>query len=241
MAFPALGKPRTMEDRALAAKVSEGDSAAFEELYDRHHRGILSLCRHLLRSPEEAEDATQQTFVAAYRQLTSGKPPAHPRAWLYAVARNRCISTLRERRELASDALPVSTAGLSDEVEERHDLRALVQDIGRLPQDQRAALVLTEVADLEQSEAAEVIGCPPKKVRALVYQARSTLSGWREARDRPCREVRSQIVSAHGGQLRRRSIRRHLQVCGDCAAFERSMVDHRRKVALVLPVCPDSH
>ena len=100
--------------------------------------------------------------------------------------------------------MPAATAGLSEEVERRDDLRALLGDIGRLPEEQRAALVLTEVGDLEQAEVAEVIGCPRKKVGALVYQARSTLSGWREARDRPCREVRTQIASARGGQLRRR-------------------------------------
>src|SRR3954465_3031489 len=71
----------------------------FEAIYDRHHAALFGFCRHMLGSREEAEDALQQVFVAAYRELQAGREPEHLRAWLYAIARNRCVSMLRARRD----------------------------------------------------------------------------------------------------------------------------------------------
>jgi RNA polymerase sigma factor (sigma-70 family) len=227
-----------VEDRQLAALAAAGDESAFETIFERHHRGLLSLCRHLLGSLEEAEDALQHTFAVAYRQLAEREPPEHLRAWLYAAARNRCVDVLRTRRELPSELPPASTAGLSEEVERRSDLRELVDDIGRLPEDQRAALVMSEIQELRHAEVAQVLGCPREKVRALVYQARSSLSGWREARELPCREVRQELVVARGGALRRGALRRHLKLCRECTAFREDVDRQRRRVALVLPVLP---
>ena len=226
------------EDRHLAALAAAGDESAFEAIFERHHLGLLSLCRHLLGPLEEAEDAVQHTFAAAFRQLVEHDPPNHLRAWLYATARNRCVDQLRARRELPSERPPTSTAGLGEEVERRSDLRELVDDMGRLPDDQRAALVLSELEELRHTEVAEVLGCPPKKVRALVYQARSSLSGWREARALPCRDVRQELAVARGAALRQGHLRRHLKVCPQCAAFRRDMDRQRRRIALVLPVLP---
>jgi RNA polymerase sigma factor (sigma-70 family) len=235
---PRKADLRRVEDRQLAALAAAGDEWAFEAIFERHHRGLLSLCRHLLGSLEEAEDALQHTFAAAYRQLAEREPPEHLRAWLYTAARNRCLDVLRTRRELPSQLAPASTAGLSEEVERRSDLRELVDDIGRLPEDQRAALVMSEIQELGHAEVAQVLGCRREKVRALVYQARSSLSGWREARALPCREVRQELVVARGGALRRGALRRHLKLCTECAAFRKDVDRQRRRVALVLPVLP---
>jgi RNA polymerase sigma factor (sigma-70 family) len=226
------------EDRRLAALAAEGHESAFEAIFERHHRGLLSLCRHLLGSPEEAEDAVQHTFAAAYGQLVERKPPEHLRAWLYATARNRCLDVLRARRDLPAEPSPASTSGLSEEVERRSDLRELLDDIRRLPENQRAALVMSEVEALGHGEVAEVLGCPREKVRALVYQARSSLSGWREARALPCREVQQELAVARGGALRRAHLRRHLKLCPDCLAFRERIDGQRRRVAVLLPVLP---
>jgi RNA polymerase sigma factor (sigma-70 family) len=239
----AVRTPRRAElsrapDGRLAALAAAGDESAFEAIFERHHRGLLALCRHLLGSLEEAEDALQHTFAAAYRQFTEREPPRNLRAWLYASARNRCLDVLRTRRELPAGVAPASTAGLSEEVERRSDLRELVDDIRRLPEDQRAALVMSEIAELEHAEVAEVLGCPREKVRALVYQARSSLSGWREARALPCRDVRRELAVARGGALRRAHLRRHLKVCPECAAFRQDVDRQRRRLVLVLPVLP---
>jgi RNA polymerase sigma factor (sigma-70 family) len=228
------------EDHRLATLASEGDEVAFEAIFERHHRGLLTLSRHMLGSREEAEDALQHTFAAAYRQLTRNGPPEHMRAWLYATARNRCSSVLRARRELPHGDVPAATAWLPDEVERRNDLRELVNDIQRLPEDQRVALVLAELEDLDHAEISEVLGCRRDKVRSLVFQARATLGGWREARATPCREVREELATARGPELRRAHLRRHLAVCADCRAFREEVDQQRRRVALLLPPIPIS-
>jgi RNA polymerase sigma factor (sigma-70 family) len=230
--------PGRADDRRLAESAAAGDASAFEAIFERHHRGLLSLCRHLLGSREEAEDALQHTFAVAYRELVQSGPPRHLRAWLYATARNRCLDILRRRRELPAALPAAATEGLPEEVERRSDLRELVDDIGRLPEDQRAALVLSELGDMPHAEVADVLGCGRDKVRALVYQARSALAGWREARALPCRAVREEIAIARGAGLRRGHLRRHLKVCRHCAAFRQDVDRQRRRVAALLPVVP---
>src|SRR4051812_20877360 len=160
-------------DARLAARLREGDDDAFEAIYDRHQRGLLAFCRHMLGSREEAEDALQQTFLSAHRALATSDEPIALRAWLYAIARNRCISMLRARRdEVSSESVPEpSVEGLAAEVQRREDLRALLRDVEDLPDDQRAALVLAELGDLGHDEIGQVIGVPQSKVKALVFQA----------------------------------------------------------------------
>jgi DNA-directed RNA polymerase specialized sigma24 family protein len=90
---------RMASDERLVDHVRGGSETAFEVVYDRHHRGILAFCRHMLGSAEEAEDAVQHTFMAAYRDLVGSDKPIQLRPWLYTIARNRCFSMLRARRE----------------------------------------------------------------------------------------------------------------------------------------------
>ncbi len=154
-----------------------GDEGAFEELYDRHHAALLAFCRHMVGNREDGEDALQQTFLRAHRALAAGPTPDAVRPWLYAIARNRCLTLLAARKPPAVPAEDVEVAfdGLAEDVRRRADLRELVADLARLPEDQRGALVLHELGDLAHAEIATVIGCPPDKVKALVFQARTSL------------------------------------------------------------------
>ena len=152
----------------------DGDERAFELLYERHHRPLLSFCRHMLGNQEEGEDALQQTFMRALRALRAGQRPDHTRGWLYAIARNCCRDLLVARRDAPSaelDELP-STSGLADAVQARTDLRDMLADVARLPDEQRAALVLAELGDLSQGQIGEVLGVRRERVKSLVYQAR---------------------------------------------------------------------
>ncbi len=89
-----------MDDVELATLVGHGDAAAFEALYDRHHASLLAFCRHMLGNREDGEDALQQAFVRAHAALVRGRPPAAVRAWLFAIARNRCLTMLAARKNL---------------------------------------------------------------------------------------------------------------------------------------------
>ena len=160
-------------DERLVEQLRRGNEVAFEVLYDRHHRGVLSYCRHMLGNRDEAEDALQQAFISAHGDLIASEKPIRFKAWIYTIARNRCLSILRARREQPSEDLEVvSTAGLSDEVQQRADLQQLLVDLQELPEDQRQALILSELGDLSHSDEAEVIGCEASKVKSLVFQAR---------------------------------------------------------------------
>ena len=230
---------RLASDERLVDALRGGSEAAFEVIYTRHHRGVLSFCRHMLGSVEEAEDALQHTFLAAYRDLLRSDKPIQLRPWLYAIARNRCLSVLRSRRERSTDE-PVepSTEHLSHEVERRHDLRALLGDLADLPPDQRAALVLAELGDMSHDEIGAVLECPKDKVKALVFQARSSLIASRTARETSCAEIRQQLANLRGGSLRRNTLRRHLRDCPGCRDYRDQVLAQRSALALILPVAP---
>jgi RNA polymerase sigma factor (sigma-70 family) len=234
---------RNEPDEALVAHVLQGSEAAFEAIYDRHHRGLIAFCRHMLRSREEAEDALQHTFAAAYRSLTTGDRPNALKPWLYTIARNRCLTVLRARRT-RDDAATSETAdgavveGLSDAVQRRADLRDLVADLHRLPEDQRAALVLLELGDHSHAEIADVLSVNREKVKALVFQAREGLLRARTARDTPCAEIRNHLSSRTRALPRRGVIRGHLDCCPACAAYDLEVRRQRAALAIALPVVP---
>jgi RNA polymerase sigma factor (sigma-70 family) len=233
---------RAATDERLVAALRRGDEKAFEAIYDRHHRALLGFCRHMLGSHEEAEDALQRVFVAAHRHLSDGTAPINLKPWLYTIARNRCLSMLRARREtLALDDVREPSANglaLADEVELGEDLKDLLGDVARLPDDQRAALVLAELGDLSQQEIATILDVRTDKVKALIFQAREALAGWRQARETSCGEICEQLSTLKGSALRRAPIRRHLAVCPACTAFEAEVKRQRLALSLVLPVVP---
>ena len=226
-------------DERLVAQLRRGNETAFEVLYDRHHAGVLSYCRHMLGSRDEAEDALQQAFVSAHGDIVSSDKPIRFKAWIYTIARNRCLSVLRSRREQPSDDIDVvSAAGLNEQVQQRADLRELLADVQELPEDQRDALILSELADLSHAEVAGVIDCEVAKVKSLVFQARSGLLERREARETPCHEIREQLATLRGGSLRRGPLRRHLKVCPGCTEFREEVRRQRQAFAALLPVVP---
>lgn len=228
-------------DERLVELVRQGDAAAFEVLYDRYHLRILSFCRHMLGSQQDGEDATQHAFVALHRHIIGDDRPVDVKPWLFQVARNRCLSLIRARREHADVDDPLlqpATEGLADSVQRRSDLRELLGDLQHLPDDQRAALLLSSLGDLSGDEIAEVIGCRPQKVKALVFQARTSLMSERDARNTDCHEVREQLATLRGGALLRGPLRRHVRNCEGCRAFRDQTRKQREALALLLPVIP---
>lgn len=230
---------RLADDERLVALVRAGSGPAFEVIYDRYNRQLLSFCRHMLGRPEEAADAVQHTFLATYRQLAESTRPVELRPWLFTVARNRCLSLLRARRDHVSlEHVEPVTEGLADAVQRRQDLRDLLSDMAQLPEQQRAALVLSEIGALAHSEIAAVLECRPEKVKALVFQARSSLATSRQARDTPCSEVREQLATLTGAALRRGPLRKHLRDCPECRRFRDEVRHQRQAMAVLLPVVP---
>jgi RNA polymerase sigma factor (sigma-70 family) len=181
----------------------------------------------------------QHTFAAAYADLQRATERTIAlKAWLYTIARNRCISVLRARREQAAELHELPTEGLSEKVEQRAELRELLSDVRELPEEQRAALLLAEAAGLSHSDVAGVLGCEVARVKALVFRARSGLIERRSARETPCDDVREQLATLRGGALRRNELRHHLRRCPGCSAYREEVRRQRQQLAAALPVVP---
>jgi RNA polymerase sigma factor (sigma-70 family) len=229
---------RLAGDDRLVQQIQRGSEAAFEVAFERYAPPVLSFCRHMLGSLEEAEDAVQHTFAAAYGDLQRGDREIILKPWLFTIARNRCVSVLRARRELPLEQPEAATAGLAEQAEQRAELRQLVADVRDLPDEQRAALLLAEVGGLAHTEIASVLDCEVPRVKALVYRARSSLVARREARELPCEEIREQLANLRGGSLRRTELRLHLRECTGCRDFREQVRRQRKMLSMALPVAP---
>ena len=155
-----------------------GVAKRVEELYTAHERLVRSICRSLLRDRTEAEDAAQQTFLSAQRALANGSAPREPAAWLATIARNECLSRVRERmREpLPVDAEPTEfgidahSAAVS-----RYEVATLREALADLPRLQREAILLREFRGLSYDEVAHAMSVTTGAVESLIFRARRTL------------------------------------------------------------------
>ena len=229
--------PKGASDGDLVALIRGGNGSAFEAVDARYRSAILGFCRHLLGDRDEAEDAVQQTFLAAYTSILASDQDIDLRPWLYAIARNRCYTILRGRREFTVADLE---HGMSEEpealVQRREDLRDLVLDVSRLPDDQRAALVMAELGAHSHAEIAGVLEVPRAKVKSLVFQARESLMATRTARETDCADIRRQLRAVRGAALRRGTLRRHLHECAECREYRHQLRHQRAQFAAVAPV-----
>lgn len=137
---------RRSADERLVALLGRGHELAFEELFDRHSEGVLSYCSHILGSENDGQDAVQHAFLAVWQAVVErGVEPRAFNSWLYAIARNRCLSVLRSRREAAleweEENVP-AREGTVERVEQRAEVRELLGDLRTLPEGQRTALLL---------------------------------------------------------------------------------------------------
>src|SRR3982751_2839914 len=88
-------------DELLASAAGAGDASAFAELYERHADAINGYCRRVLRSPEEASDATHEAFVSVLERLGDASRPVYaPRAYLFRAAHNACVRVVAGRRRV---------------------------------------------------------------------------------------------------------------------------------------------
>ena len=162
-----------MEDRSLIMRAKAGDEQAFEELMRQFERPILGLCTRLLGAGGEAEEAAQDVFFRFYQKLDDFDEERAVEPWLFRIAWNACRDRLRRRRpsvELTDNVATVAAQGL---------LIAELRDaIERLPDKERAALLLREVEGLETEEVAQRLGISAGTVRSRISTARARLRKW---------------------------------------------------------------
>jgi len=159
----------------------DGDAAyAFvETLFGRHHDEIYAFLVRMLRDPDLAADLTQDTFVKAYRAYDALQAPDNARAWLYQIANRVALDELRRRRIVRFLPFTGQSAGTAPSAEHLvMDARLsgeLQRALERIPERQRAALVLAELHELTGLELASALGVSHDAARALLTRARESL------------------------------------------------------------------
>jgi RNA polymerase sigma-70 factor (ECF subfamily) len=163
----------------LPSRPSPGAAGAhLGELYASHSRLVYGICRMLLRDPDEAEDATQQVFLSAYKNLLTGTQVRDPAAWLGTIARNTCRNraVARMREPVASAEAPTQVSPAADEqASGREQAAALYAELATLPQKQREAVVLRDLYGLRYDEVAAALGTSRPAVEALLFRGRRRL------------------------------------------------------------------
>ena len=177
--------PEGITDTALAARVAAGDGAAFELVMRRYNRRLFRIARSVLRDDADAEDALQETYLAAYRAIAGFRGDSSLATWLSRLVLNHCIA--RRRRELRRDTIaPIVTLESLDEPGDEGDtpdralvrtqLRALLErKVDELPEMFRTVFVMRAIEELSVEETAQLLTIPEATVRTRHFRARSLL------------------------------------------------------------------
>ena len=167
-----------MDDRDLIAYAQQGDRQAFTELVCRHQGSIVSLTYRMCGDLRLAEDAAQEAFVRVWQNLNSYKPKYAIRSWLYRIAANAALDSLRRDRPTAElDSLSVADLGTSPEqsVEENQRVGHVRRAIAQLSEPLRVVLILREYQELTYQEIADVLDIPVGTVMSRLNSARVQL------------------------------------------------------------------
>ncbi len=234
---------RLQPDERLIALTRRGQHAAFETLFSRYHSRLLSFCRHMLGSREDAEDVLQEVFAAAFNAVLADERPINVRPWLYRIARNRSLNHLRRASAIGVDSMDIHFAehGLStgDQVLRREGFRQLIGDVQQLPETQRTALLLREIDALSYEQIALTMETTVPSVKSLLVRARISLAEAAEARKLSCDEVRGELGEVAEGLVKiSPPARRHLRDCERCRTFRKLLKDNNHALAAIFPVGP---
>jgi RNA polymerase sigma-70 factor (ECF subfamily) len=177
-----LGRPARTRPRGLAVSgVWDRDEAAVfvEVLFGKHHTEIYAYLLRMLREPELAADLTQDAFIKAYRNYETLEKPENARAWLYQIAHRVALDEIRRRKIIRflpwTGESPGSAPSAERLVMDANLSSDLQRALARIPERQRAALLLAELHDLTGLELAAALGVSHVAARALLTRARESL------------------------------------------------------------------
>src|SRR5437867_6010123 len=149
---------------------------AFETLYRRYVNDVYHYALALLRNPADAEDVTQTTFLNAYRACQRGVEVEKPQNWLIKIAHNVARTRYaRASRRVKEVPLEDHVEHLAVPEEERPNVEGVLRALGRLPFNQRAALVMRELEGRTYAEIADTIGVSVSAVETLIFRARKSM------------------------------------------------------------------
>ena len=174
--------PEQDADARLLARCADGDGTAFDELVARHRRAVINLAWRYLGDATEAEDMAQEAFVRLYRHRHRYRNATAVGPLLRQILVNLCLNERRRRRRNPAESLPpgdppaVASGGGPETQVMAGALEAHIrQALGRLPNNQRMAVILSRHEGLSYREIAALLECTAKAVEGLLHRARLRL------------------------------------------------------------------
>ena len=166
------------DDREAIEACQRGDREAFDRLVERYQRDIYRLCYRYVNNHFDASDMAQEVFLRAYKALAKFRGDSAFSTWLYRIAVNTCLNFRSSRRlpsEPLEDDVPDATRGVADRIEQDELSQQVREAVGRLPEKQRATLILKIYHDLTHEEVAEILGSSVGTVKANLFHAVANL------------------------------------------------------------------
>jgi RNA polymerase sigma-70 factor, ECF subfamily len=176
-----LGASRVLVGGSSVSRAWDQDTAGLfvEDLFARHHGEIYAYLIRMIRDPELAADLTQDAFIKAYRAYDSLEKPENARAWLYQIAHRVALDHIRRQKIIRFLPWTGESRGAVPSAEhlvmDAHLSGDLQRALERIPERQRAALLLAELHDLTGLELAAALGVSHVAARALLTRARESL------------------------------------------------------------------
>jgi RNA polymerase sigma-70 factor (ECF subfamily) len=166
-----------IEDRELVRRVLAGKTDDFRVLVDRHQQSIFRFSFGLLGNREEAEDVTQDAFLAAFANLSDyDSSRATISTWLFIIARNRCINLLKRSRPISlSEPDSIAAAPSADPILGQELSQQLDRALAALPVEQRSAFALAEIEELPYAEIARIERTSLGTVKSRIHRAKQRL------------------------------------------------------------------
>jgi RNA polymerase sigma-70 factor (ECF subfamily) len=177
-----IEKVGSATDFELTQAASAGNMAAFEELYQRHHRRVYSICLRMLQNASEAEDLTQDVFIQLYRKVGSFRGDSAFTTWLHRLTVNQVLMHFRKRtvkfeKTTEEGETPVQVVSGTENPFRMPvvDKIALDNAISQLPAGYKSVFVLHDVEGFEHEEVAKILGCSVGTSKSQLHKARLKL------------------------------------------------------------------
>ncbi len=174
-----IGSAKDYELTKLSAK---GDMVAFEEIYNRHHRRVYSICLRMLQNTTEAEDLTQDVFIQLHRKIGSFRGDSAFTTWLHRLTVNQVLMHFRKRnvkfeKTTEEGETPIQIVGGTQNPRKMPvvDKIAIEDAIAQLPDGYRNVFVLHDVEGYEHEEVARILGCSVGTSKSQLHKARLKL------------------------------------------------------------------
>jgi RNA polymerase sigma-70 factor, ECF subfamily len=166
-----------IDDQELVRRVLAGQTDDFRVLVDRHQQSIFRIASGLVGNREEAQDVTQEAFLAAFANLSGyDSSRAAFSTWLFTIARNRCLNLLKRRRPIALNALDsIGDVASADPIVSQELSQQLDRALASLPVEQRSAFVLAEIEELTYAEIARIERTSIGTVKSRIHRAKQRL------------------------------------------------------------------